>query len=372
MWTRSPTWPRSKRFSAQRADLKHRTDRLYLMDASQAQAPQIAQERSPAPPRTSSSKRLGLIYNSQSGRHRRRWGRHPLPSDVPAIEANTPDEIEQAVIELAGQNIDVLAVAGGDGTVQCVLGHLLLETHFERPPIVALVPTGSTNMTAHDVGFVDVRRRGWQPLRAWAEQASNDPAALIVEREVLRIQASDSQAPFCGMFFGAGAIHHAVQYTQQHLHGMGLRGETGPSVAFARFLKSIVTGDRRQFSAIRLHLRDDQSHEIADQTLLLAASTLNRLVLRFHPFWGRESAPIAWTAISQHAPRFGLRWPLVARGWGRYLPNKPSSGYISHNSWALTLDFDDGFIVDGEFYRSRPEDGPVRLSIAGTIRFLSL
>ncbi|WP_423821395.1 diacylglycerol kinase family protein [Salinisphaera sp. SPP-AMP-43] len=342
------------------------------MDPSQARSPKAAPEHSPAAVSISASQRLGLIYNTQSGRHRRRWGRHPLPEHVPAVEANTPDEIERAVIELAAQNVEVLAVAGGDGTVQCVLGHLLLARHFGRPPIVALVPTGSTNMTANDVGFVDVRRRGWQPLCAWAEQAGNDPAALIVEREVLRIQASDSQPPFCGMFFGAGAIHHAVQYTQQHLHGMGLRGETGPSLTFARFLKSIVTGDRRQFSSIRLRLRDDHGHATDDQTLLLAASTLNRLVLRFHPFWGRETAPIAWTAISQNAPRFGLRWPLVARGWGRYLPNQPSAGYISHNSHTLSLDFDDGFIVDGEFYRSCPEDGPVRLSIAGAVRFLSL
>ena len=38
-------------------------------------------------------RRLGIIYNAQSGRHRRRWGHHPLPVDVPAIEANTVEEI---------------------------------------------------------------------------------------------------------------------------------------------------------------------------------------------------------------------------------------------------------------------------------------
>ncbi|HET7313151.1 diacylglycerol kinase family protein [Salinisphaera sp.] len=330
-------------------------------------------ERSSASP---APRRLGIIYNSQSGRHRRRWGRHPVPTDVPAIEANRPDEIGAAVAELAAHGVNALAVAGGDGTVQCVLSHVLLADHFDTPPVLALVPTGSTNMTARDVGFVDVRRHGWQPLLDWAAGGTSARAttrATIADRAVLRIQASDGQAPICGMFFGAGAIHHAVQYTQNRLHSVGLRGEVGPSLAFLRFLKSVALRDRRYFAPTRVRLTDDAGRALDDPTLLFVASTLGRLVLGFRPFWGAESAPIAWTAVSQNASRFLLRLPFVARGWSPGLGGgAKDAGYVSHNSRELRLEFDDGFIVDGEFHHSRPGDGPVRLSVAGRLPFLSL
>lgn len=321
------------------------------------------------PASTLPPRRLGIIYNSQSGRHRRRWGRHPLPENIPAIEANTPEEIGAAVASLANQGIDLLAVAGGDGTVQCVLSHVMLDNLFAQPPILALVPTGSTNMTGHDVGHVNVRRHGWQALCAWARQP--DEARHVQSRPVLRIQPGNQAKPFCGMFFGAGAIHHAVQYTQKQLHSVGLRGEIGPGFAFLRFLKAVATGDRRYFSPTRLSLTDDQGRQVEEDTLLLVVSTLHRLVLHFHPFWGRESAPIAWTTVADRAAHFFMRLPMVARGlrWGGLSTQR---GYVSHNSEALELDFDGGYIVDGEFFEARRADGPVRLDIAGHARFLRL
>ncbi|WP_084188500.1 diacylglycerol/lipid kinase family protein [Salinisphaera hydrothermalis] len=330
-------------------------------------------ERSSASCPQRAPRHLGIIYNSQSGRHRRRWGRHPVPTDVPAIEAKRPEEIERAVTELAALGVDTLAVAGGDGTVQCVLSHVLLGGLFETLPTLALVPTGSTNMTARDVGFIDVRRRGWQPLIDWAAAGGMVAQATVADHPVLRIQASDSQAPICGMFFGVGAVHHAVQYTQENLHSKGLRGEAGPGLAFLRFLKSVALQDQRHFAPTKIRLTDDAGHVVDDEALLMVASTLNRLVLSFHPFWGTEDAPLAWTTISQTASRFLLRLPFVARGWSRRRPDAmESAGYVSHNSHELQLEFDDGFIVDGEFHRSRPGDGPVRLSVAGHVPFLSL
>lgn len=321
----------------------------------------------PHPPRLP-----GIIYNTQSGRHQQRWGRHALPTQVPSVEANTPTEIRQAVFELAARGIDTLCIAGGDGTVQCALGNLLLDKPFDYLPTLALIPTGSTNMTARDVGFVNVRRHGWQPLLDWASAGGTAADATVSHRAVLKIQPSDEQQPICGMFFGAGAVHHAVQYTQHHLHGMGLRGEVGPSVTFLRFLKSVVTGNRQQFSPVDITGHDDHNHHIDGPTLMLLASTLDRLVLNFRPFWGQEQAPMAWTAVSQNASRFLLRLPFLARGWSSAFRDAESAGYASHNSHELTLHFDGHFIVDGEFYQSRPEDGPIRLSIAGHVPFLSL
>lgn len=317
------------------------------------------------------TQRLGIIYNTHSGRHRKRWGKHPLPAHIPAFEANQPEELRQAVAELARLDVDILCIAGGDGTIQCILTCLLLENHFQTLPTLALIPTGSTNMTAKDVGSLDIRRHGWQPLLNWA---AGDPATRgrLTRRAILKVQPADTQTAICGMFFGTGAVHHAVQYTQKRLHGVGLRGEVGPTLTFLRFLKAIITGNHQQFAPIQMHIRDDKGQETQGPTLIFLASTLERLVLNFRPFWGRAKAPLAWTAISQHASRFLWRLPFIASGRASTLKSEQAEGYISHNSHSLALDFDGGFIVDGEFYHSQPEAGPVRLSIAGYISFLDI
>lgn len=328
-------------------------------------------QRSSRSQATGKPRRLGIIYNTHSGRHRKRWGKHPLPAHIPAFEANQPEELRQAIAELARLDIDTLCIAGGDGTIQCILTCLLLEGYFQTLPTLALIPTGSTNMTAKDVGFLDIRRHGWQPLLDWA--AGHKPTmGRITNRAILKVQPSDNQAAVCGMFFGTGAVHHAVQYTQKRLHGVGLRGEVGPTLTFLRFLKSIITGNNQQFSPIQMHVQDDKAHETQGPTLIFLASTLERLVLNFRPFWGREAAPLAWTAVSQHASHFLLRLPFIASGRSSALKTGQARGYISHNSNSLALDFDGGFIVDGEFYHSQPDDGPVRLSIAGYISFLDI
>jgi hypothetical protein len=326
--------------------------------------------RTPTIDSASRPRRLGLIYNSASGRHARHWPRRVLPSRVPAIEVKTAAEIGAAVADLAAEGVDLLAVAGGDGTVAAVLTQVMLGGHFQAPPILALVPTGSTNMTANDVGTVDVRRRGWQPLYDWAQR----PVAVdqrVSERPVLRIEPNQHEPPFCGLFFGAGAVHHAVTYTQRDLHRVGLRGEMGPGLAFLRFIAAVATGDRRHFAPTHIHARDSHGHELDTQTLILLASTLDRLVLRFHPFWGTEAGPIAWTAVDNAARGLFRRLPGLARGRAGSAMH-PANGYRSHNTDRLEIAFDGGFIVDGEFFTARRDAGPVVLSSAGHARFLRL
>lgn len=313
--------------------------------------------------------RLGVIYNTHSGRHRRRWGTPRLGADIPAFEANNPDEIGPALTRLAEQGVELLAVAGGDGTVQSVLTHVMLREAFPQMPLLALVPTGSTNMTGGDVGTVNIHRHGWQRLVDWAARPQA-PERHLVRRPVLRIQPGDGR-PFCGMFFGAGAIHHAVQHTQSQLHSKGLRGEVGPGLAFMRFVKAVATRDRRLFAPVSVRLRDAEGHSLDTDSLLLLVSTLNRLLLRFRPFWNtEETGPVHWSVVEDGAQSFLRRLPAVCRGRGAVLA--PECGYHSHNTERLELLFNDGYIVDGEFFQTRAADGPVVLSSAGEATFVRL
>lgn len=312
--------------------------------------------------------RLGVIYNSRSGQHKKAWARQPLPAGIPVFATQTPDQIRAALAQMAALGIQVLAVAGGDGTVMACLGELLLGSAFGQPPIVAIIPTGSTNMTGNDAGLVQVRKQGWQPLLDYVEQ----PRALAqhcTERPVLRIQHGPHE-PVCGMFFGAGALHHAVGHTQGKYHQLGLRGEVGPGLAFLRFAKAVASNNLQQLSPVHARIRTDHGVELEQGNVLLLATTLERLVLNFRPYWGEEQGPIHWTAVADDAKGFLRRILAVTQGNARRLPNK--HGYYSHNSTRVQLWFDGGYIVDGEFFEARQAAGPVTLEIAGHIRFLHL
>ena len=314
--------------------------------------------------------KLGIIYNAHSGRHNKRWAQPNLGADVPAVAAKSDDEIRAGLVALAEQNVELLAVAGGDGTVQSVLTHVMLGGIFARRPLLALVPTGSTNMTANDVGNVPVKRDGWQRLQAWAHRPA-DIERRVVERDVLRIDPGGDAPPFCGMFFGAGAIYNAVEHTQRNLHHYGLRGDVGPGVAFGRFVRAVATRDRRLLSPVDVALCDDTNEPVEQASILLLASTLKTLVLGLRPFWGDEDAPLAWTAINEGAQGFLRRIPAVARGRRRRWMTS-GHGYHSHNAQHLELRFDGGYIVDGEFFNARAADGPVMLSSAGKAAFVNL
>jgi len=314
--------------------------------------------------------KLGILYNAHSGRHGKRWAQPDLGPDVPAIRARSDADIHAALRAMAAEGVNLIAVAGGDGTVQSVLSHVMLGGLFQTPPLLALVPTGSTNMTGNDVGTVKVKRDGWQRLQRWAADPS-DLQRRVVSRPVLRIDPGGDRAPFCGMFFGAGAIYNAVEHTQRKLHHYGMRGEVGPGVAFTRFVKAVATGDRRYFSPVDVRLTDDRGQDLDGASILLLASTLETLVLRMHPFWGEEPGPVSWTTVAEGAEGFLRRMPAVCRGrYRRWMT--PDKGYRSHNSDRLELRFDGGYIVDGEFFHASRADGPVTLSSAGNARFINL
>ncbi|NNC23712.1 hypothetical protein HKX42_07680 [Salinisphaera sp. USBA-960] len=313
--------------------------------------------------------RLGILANPASGRHEQILGRRPPPSDVPMATAQTFDEVGQALTELNDAGVTLLAIAGGDGTVRNVLTHILLGEVFASSPIIAIIASGSTNMTGHDTGTIDIRRQGWQPLVAFAK----DPAtkhARLTQRSVLAIQVAPDATPFCGMVIGAGAIDHAVTYTQSQLHSAGLRGSAGPAIAFARFIKALALSDYRHFQTVAMRIHDNHGHTVDDNAMIFVATTLDRLLLRFRPFWGGGDGRLAWSVLAGRARGVLRRLPGAA--WGR--PGRgttPANGYTSARADSLELDFDGGFVVDGERFVADSARGPVAVSIAGSASFVS-
>lgn len=181
--------------------------------------------------------RVGVLNNPLSGGNRKGLGAvikiqaaHP---GVVHQEVQTPAEVAAALDDFARKEVDVIAINGGDGTVQAVLSGLFYAKPFATPPLLAVLSAGTTSMIAGDVGLQGGRTKALQRLFAWAQ--STERRTDIVQRPVLRMQLEADRDPLFGMFFGAGAIFQGIEFCRSRIHRLGLRGELGPGLALARF-----------------------------------------------------------------------------------------------------------------------------------------
>jgi len=243
---------------------------------------------------------VGLISNPRSGRNRKQLrtierivANHPRVHHYPT---SGPDDVPAALAALAQRDMAVIAINGGDGTVARVLTHLLEDSPFERLPLIALLPGGTTNMNAGDVGLRGGLVKAVQRLCRWADDERIE--ARLLQRAILRVEPGGGQPAAYGMFFGAGAIIDGIEYCRARIHTKGVVNEIGPGLAMARTMWGIARGDRRFVRPVSVSVAyDDALPAPAQDTLILLASSLERLFLgtwACDPGGGKKTPP--WTS----------------------------------------------------------------------------
>ena len=317
--------------------------------------------------------RTGVINNPLSFRNKRR---HALPavqdllranSRVAYHEVNRPEDIITATRMLVDAGAEMIVVNGGDGTVQAVLTGLFGDGAPDTLPLLAVLPGGTTNMVAADVGAMLPAVPALQRLLHAARAGRLDGAAI--RRPIMRAEITPEAPPIYSLFFGSGAIYHGIRFCRHYVATLGLRGEVGPGVALAVFLAKIALGQgRSMFPPLHLSGRLDDQPLQAGAYRGILVSTVSRQFLGLRPFWGREPGPLKYTAMS-YAPAFVWRAaPAVMRGRpNRY--TRPEYGYTSRNASTLELHLDCGFTLDGELFTPRPGT-PVTLRSGAVASFL--
>ncbi|MEJ2202421.1 MAG: acylglycerol kinase family protein, partial [Desulfuromonadaceae bacterium] len=101
--------------------------------------------------------RIGVLTNPRSGGNRKGGGALAAflqgRPDLVQAKGSTPTTIKAALSTLAAQQVDLLVINGGDGTVQATLTALYGEDPRENPPpLLALLRSGTSSMLARDVG----------------------------------------------------------------------------------------------------------------------------------------------------------------------------------------------------------------------------
>jgi len=226
---------------------------------------------------------------------------------------------------------------------------------------------GTASMIARDVGVEGKPVAGLAKIRAWSigTGRSGHP---IHERPVLNVRQEADTESLCGMFFGAGAILRGIELCHGGMNPKGVRGELMPGLIMARLLLAFLTGNDKLLPATDMGIRLDEAPAWQNTYLFALISTLERLFLGLHPFWGGEAAPLHFTAVKAKPAHLLRNLPFLLRG-RRTARVSPENGFFSHNVRQITLDFRGRFTLDGELFEA---GAPLTVKPAGPARFLRI
>ena len=169
--------------------------------------------------------RIALISNPKSTgnlaqlpRIRAFCANHP---DIFHYEVERADQIGEAMKTVARICPAVLAINGGDGTVQAVLTELHNGGHFGNlAPPVAVLPSGKTNLIALDLG---ADGDPVEALERLLEIARADLAPHLVARELIALSGGETGIkPVIGMFLGGAGLADIMLYCRERVYPLGL------------------------------------------------------------------------------------------------------------------------------------------------------
>jgi hypothetical protein len=317
--------------------------------------------------------RVGVLHNPLSGANRRglKKVREVLASypEVAEHEVQTPADVAAALADFAQREVNLVAINGGDGTIQAALTVLYHQSPFERLPLLAALRAGTTSMTAGDVGLKGSAVQGLRKLLTWACDGKGEVVCL--QRPVLRVQVAPEKEPLFGMFLGTASIYQGIQFCNNKLNRPGLRGEWAPGLTIALFLLAVAVKGGIYVAPVPINVSLDDNPPEQRDWFLLMVSGLERLFLGLRPYWGKEDGPFHFTAIDSR-PQYLLRvLPALIRGrTNRY--GTPKNGYVSRNVERVRLSLNSGFTLDGELFEAKARHGPVLVENGGQVSFLQL
>ncbi|MGI9493928.1 MAG: diacylglycerol kinase family protein [Geminicoccaceae bacterium] len=314
--------------------------------------------------------KIGVISNPKS-QYNRQIGLAP----VEAVVADHPKLIHEPLSEFAAldevierflrEDVEVIAVNGGDGTVQAVLTALARRDDVLGQLKLAILQGGMTNVIAKDVGF------GGNPAKALAhisKRLLKDDEGLEapvrhMSRPLIGLVTNGKKPAVYGMFFGAAGFHQAVQLAQENVRPKGFAGNLASASSLVLILARLLLGrpgaDNPLYRGELMAIGLDGRVTPESPYLLLIATTLDRLMLGLMPFWGETDKTIRYTSVAFPPERLALALLPVLRGKPR--PWMLERGYRSGTASDMAIDIKSPVVLDGEIYHPEP-DCPIRLT----------
>ena len=314
--------------------------------------------------------RSGLIVNPRSGKSSGKGlALAGKLSALPNVSVRVIEEfgrLPALLDDLARESVTDLFISSGDGTIQAIQTELAERQPFRTLPRLALLPHGTTNMTAADLGF---RQRH---LDAQTAFIANPAGGGTRDRRTLRAANPRDGRPRHGMFLGTGAISEATLYCQQAFNARGVKGNWATFATLAGAVAKTVFSKPNPDDATRFDrpfpirvLADGQPMSDGTQLLMLA-TTLEKLILGARPFWGGRQEGLRASVLPYPVPNV-WRW-LVPLMYGAETRSVPP-GATSRAAAVLEVWSSVSFVIDGEFFDG-PAEGPLRIETGPAFTYL--
>ena len=338
-----------------------------------ADAPVPAGQLRPAP---KTRIRIALLSNPKSTgniaqlpRIREYCAEHP---DVFHYEVEHASQIGEAMKSIARIGPKVLAINGGDGTVQAALTELYNGGHFgDSTPPVAVLPSGKTNLIALDLG---ARGDPVQTLERLIELARNDDlASYTVARELIALRrGSEDGPPVIGMFLGGAGLADTMLYCRNKIYPLGLPNGVAHVLTALAFLMKVFFGAKAGFlppdsKPLQLSVHETDS-KLSGRFSLLAVTTLEKMLLT-SPFKGHRPGALKLLAIEQGPS--SMMGAIAAHIAGK-LGREKVRGVHFEEAGEITIHGDNSnVILDGETF-SAEVGRPINLTPAQPLSFVKL
>ena len=279
------------------------------------------------------------------------------------IETASLDDLPGAVEMLLADGVELLGINGGDGTVHAVLTALLRASAGQPLPSIALLPGGTTSMSARGIngGAVPFNRA----LDALLYAMDSVPAGQ--QRYLLKVHAPGADAQL-GLCLGMGAIVSGVEYCHERIYSLGLRDEWAAGAALLRAGWGIARREPVFADGVPLDLDIDGERHSAKASIFLV-TVLDELILGIRPFWGDGADPLRITLVREHATRFLRSFPDFLRG--RAHPHlTEAAGFLSRRGSHIEIRSPGPYTIDGEIYHSK--SGEIRVEAFGPVTMIPL
>nr|WP_256441371.1 diacylglycerol kinase family protein [Acetobacter sp. P5B1] len=317
-----------------------------------------------------------MIHNSRSRRNLKADSRYldcarrtlgPL-----FFSPDSQTELHDVIEDMARQDVRCLVVDGGDGTVGNVLSALYVSSYpKDRLPMIAVLPSGNTNLIAADVGF---GLRGEEALQRLQDRARSDRLVSDVkQRQPLVVSwPGQDRAPVLGFFGGLGAFTRGIEIAHSPAILKNYAHDTAVLITLAETLRQIITPRLRQSwldgTPVGLGLNGGELE--AHNRFLFLCTGLHCLPHGIWPFWreGGADEGISYLDVAAN-PKKLMRaiWSLLRGRSPAWLRADPT--YSSGSARQLLLNTEQSFVLDGEVLETGPAQG-LEISAGPILSFL--
>ena len=300
--------------------------------------------------------RIGVVRNPKSHGNRVHPP-GPPPEGVHLVEPFGRDALRTALDDFAREGLDLLVIDGGDGTVRDVIS-LLPHTFGEEPPLLAVLPSGKTNVLAVDLGTPS----DWRLEEALVAARRAEPR--IKSRPPLRISWADGRPCLQGFFFGVGAPVKATSLAQQ-VHKVGFFHNVAVAVTIVTASFGALFGGARDEwrEGVTANLGLDGESQPDGERFAVLATALKRLPFGLMPF-GAPREGLKLLDVDAPPKRLLKALPMVLSG--KAVPALEGMGYRRRDPRVVSLSGGAPFVLDGEVF----EGGELTIGLGPSLRFL--